>query len=381
MTQTLHRLITGNAGQMDALDENSVDLVLTSPPYPMIEMWDGVFCAQSPTVKSALEQGQGQLAFEHMHQVLDHVWRESLRVLKPGGIMCINIGDATRSLNGQFALYANHARILNQLLALGFSSLPAILWRKPTNAPTKFMGSGMYPPGAYVTLEHEYILIVRNGAKREFKGETDKRLRRQSAYFWEERNRWFSDIWTDLKGVPQALADKGLRQRSAAFPFELPYRLIAMFSVQDDLVLDPFAGIGTTMLAAMATARNSIGIEIDPNLAAAALKRSNECVPLGNQQLDQRLRDHLEFVKQRTANHGPLKYRNQFYGFAVMTRQEKDLRFMSPAAVSWPQPDCVLVDYHEGLPAGYRNLQMPGDVADPGPPPQSPPGDGPVSTH
>ena len=69
--------------------------------------------------------------------------------------------------------------------------MPAILWRKPTNAPNKFMGSGMLPPNAYVTLEHEYILMFRWGAKREFSQEEQKRSRRESAYFWEERNGWF----------------------------------------------------------------------------------------------------------------------------------------------------------------------------------------------
>jgi hypothetical protein len=272
--------------------------------------------------------------------------------------MCINIGDATRSLDGRFALYANHARVINQLSRLDFSCLPVILWRKQTNAPNKFMGSGMYPPGAYVTLEHEYILIVRKGAKREFRTKADKQRRRQSAYFWEERNQWFADVWTDLKGVPQALSQKGLRERSAAFPFELPYRLIIMFSVEGDTVLDPFAGIGTTMIAAMTTARHSIGIEIDHELVDAIQKRSKLCVSLGHQRLDQRLQDHLAFVAQRTASHGPLKYRNRFYGFGVMTRQEQDLRFLMPDRVACPQVDTIQVDYREGSPAKYRRLQL-----------------------
>ena len=58
-------------------------------------------------------------------------------------------------IKDDFCLYPNHARILNYLLDIGFSALPDILWRKQTNAPNKFMGSGMLPAGAYVTLEHE----------------------------------------------------------------------------------------------------------------------------------------------------------------------------------------------------------------------------------
>ena len=131
--------------------------------------------------------------------------------------------------------------------------------------PNKFMGSGMLPAGAYATLEHEYILILRKGNKREFKSKEDKLRRQQSAFFWEERNVWFSDIWEDLKGTKQNNIDKHIRERSGAYPFELPYRIINMFSLRGDTVLDPFLGTGTTTLACMATARNSIGYEVNPN--------------------------------------------------------------------------------------------------------------------
>ena len=128
------------------------------------------------------------------------------------------------------------------------------------------MGSGMLPAGAYVTLEHEYILILRKGSKREFKLDAQKQNRRESAFFWEERNAWFSDVWMDLKGTSQNLGNRTARLRSAAFPFDLPYRLLNMFSVKGDTVVDPFLGIGTTMWAAMAAGRNCIGYEIEARL-------------------------------------------------------------------------------------------------------------------
>ena len=90
---------------------------------------------------------------------------------------------------------------------LGFQSIPLILWRKQTNAPNKFMGSGMLPAGAYVTLEHEYILVLRKGSKREFKKAEEKRNRHESAIFWEERNIWYSDIWMDTERVPSITID------------------------------------------------------------------------------------------------------------------------------------------------------------------------------
>src|SRR5206468_5334175 len=110
-----------------------------------------------------------------------------------------------------FILYPNHVRIASHLVRLGFNPLPAILWRKQTNAPNKFMGSGMFPPGAYVTLEHEYVLIVRKGDKRAFDSEVIRSRRRESAFFWEERNDWFSDVWFDLKGTGQNLVDRDVR--------------------------------------------------------------------------------------------------------------------------------------------------------------------------
>jgi len=108
----------------------------------------------------ALAEHDGKSAFEFMNESLDRVWGECLRVLKPGGFDC----------------------------------LPMIHWFKPTNAPNKFMGSGTLPSGAYVTLEHEYILVFRKGGRRSFLP-SEQGLRRESAFFWEERNSWFSDVW------------------------------------------------------------------------------------------------------------------------------------------------------------------------------------------
>ena len=98
-----------------------------------------------------------------MHSELDKVWGQLGRILVPGGYACINVGDATRTLKGRFQLYPNAERITQRFVDLGFDVLPRIIWRKTTNAPNKFMGSGMLPVGAYVTLEHEYVLIFRNG--------------------------------------------------------------------------------------------------------------------------------------------------------------------------------------------------------------------------
>jgi DNA modification methylase len=345
--KTNHKVIYSDSKNMETVTSESVDLMVTSPPYPMIAMWDEMFAQQSSSVKKALKKGDGANAFELMHQVLDPVWKEVYRTLKFGGFACVNIGDATRTINGNFVLYPNHMRILKSALELGFSALPCILWRKQTNAPNKFMGSGMLPAGAYVTLEHEYILILRKGPKREFKQEEDKRIRHESAVFWEERNQWYSDVWFDVKGTPQALRDKNSRLRSAAYPFEVVYRLINMYSAKGDTVLDPFLGTGTTSAAAIASGRNSIGYEIDPSLEDVIDRIKDVIVDSSKQLIRKRLAKHMEFVVDRLKTKGRFKYENEYYGFPVMTAQEKQLIINDPVNITKPDAGMFEVDYSD----------------------------------
>ncbi len=309
---------------MAGVEDGSVHLVATSPPYPMIEMWDDAFASRNPAIKEAIGSADGKRAFAMMHEELDKAWREVHRVLLPGGFTCINIGDATRSIGKDFQLYPSHARIISAFLDLGFQSLPEILWRKQTNAPNKFMGSGMLPAGAYVTLEHEFILIFRKGGKRNFKDGDAETRRRRSAFFWEERNSWFSDVW-EFKGTSQYMEGGTSRDRNAAFPIELAYRLINMFSLQEDTVLDPFLGTGTTMLAAMISGRNSIGFEIDGGMKPIIEKRVSQLAPLADEFITRRLNSHLEFVKQHLARDKEIKYKNEHHGFPVITNHETDL--------------------------------------------------------
>ncbi len=326
MISTNHRLIIGDAGNLDQLRDESVDLVVTSPPYPLIGMWDELFGLLNPEIKKALAGSEGRRAFELMHRELDRVWSEVSRVLCRGGIACLNIGDATRTVDGLFQLFSNHSRVLQFFLQNEFVALPGIIWRKQTNAPNKFMGSGALPPGAYVTLEHEHILILRKGGKKEFEADRGRRIRQESAYFWEERNLWFSDVWADLKGVGQDLNESGIRGRSAAYPYELAHRLINMFSLQGDLVLDPFVGTGTTMLAAMGNARNSIGVEIESGFKDIIARQCGNIVDFSNDLINKRLQSHLEFTKTRIKDGREIKYINECYKFPVVTRQEVRLQ-------------------------------------------------------
>lgn len=326
-TNMVHNIFIKPSQYLTELADSSVDLVVTSPPYPMIEMWDEILGKQNPKITSALEKNNPRMAFELMHSELDKVWNECWRVMKDGAFLCINIGDATRTIDGEFALYNNNTRIISACEKLGFTNLPNILWRKATNAPNKFMGSGMLPCGAYVTLEHEWILIFRKGSKRPFKTANDKLSRRKSSFFWEERNVWFSDIW-DLKGVKQKIDKSPTRERNASFPLELPYRLINMFSQRGDVVLDPFLGLGTTTLAAMLSERNSVGYEIDPMLRDILRTIISQFdVNKANALINERYLKHLGFIAEREAQKKEIKHFNEKLGCKVMTGQESDLIF------------------------------------------------------
>jgi site-specific DNA-methyltransferase (adenine-specific) len=330
--QTSHALLIGDARDLSAVEAGAVQLVVTSPPYPMIEMWDETFGALDPGVPALLEAGDGMAAFERMHAALDAVWAGCARALAPGGLLCVNIGDATRSLRGEFCLYPNHVRLSLALMRLGLTPLPDVLWRKPTNAPNKFMGSGMLPGGAYVTYEHEYVLIFRKGGKRAF-GPADRARRSASAYFWEERNLWFSDLWTDLRGADQRLGPHGGRARSAAFPFELPWRLIHMYALQGDRVLDPFVGTGTTMAAALAAGRSSVGVELDPGLQPLVADSLQRALLEGPARTAGRLRAHAAAMAARAAAGKPAGHRVEAYDLPVITRQETGLRLLVPTGL------------------------------------------------
>ncbi len=240
------RLVRGDARHLDVIGPDSVHLVVTSPPYPMIPQWDESFRAQ------------GAHDYPGMHRVLTGAWSECRRVLVPGGILAINIGDALRSDREGFRLWPNHAEVTLAARALGLTPLPYILWKKPFNRPNAFLGSGFIPPNAYITLDCEFILLFRKGSLRRLPRNDPARA--ESRFSRAERDRWFSQVWNDVRGARQ----RSPRGRSGAFPEEIPRRLIRMFSLVGDTVLDPFAGTGTTLWSALALGRNAIGVEWDP---------------------------------------------------------------------------------------------------------------------
>ena len=200
------------------------------------------------------------------------------------------------------------------------------------------MGSGMYPAGAYVTYEHEYILIFRKGGKRNF-NEKEKKLRQESAYFWEERNVWFSDLW-EIKGVSQKIKTSNkTRTRNASYPFEIPYRLVNMYSIKGDTVLDPFCGLGTTTLACIASERNSIGIEIDKEIKKIAEETILERYDKLNEIIDKRLSSHLTFIDKLPKEEKEKCYKNNPHNFLVKTKQETNLNIKKIKSIKFNEKE------------------------------------------
>jgi modification methylase len=221
----------------------------------MIPQWDDLF------------RRLGATDYGGMLRVLEDAWVECHRALVPGGILAVSIGDALRTTDREFRLWPNHAHTLLAAERAGFRPLPYILWKKPTNKPNAFLGSGFVPPNAYVTLDCEYILIFRKGRLRRLPPHDPGRA--ASRFSRAERDRWFSQVWSDVRGVSQ----RSVHGRSAAFPLAIPERLVRMFSLVGETVLDPFAGTGTTLEAAVRTGRDAVGVEWDPGTYRTLVER------------------------------------------------------------------------------------------------------------
>jgi modification methylase len=258
--KTSHDLILGDARAASALAENSIHLVVTSPPY-----W---------TLKRYHEQPEqmGHIADYHEFIAgLDLVWKNCYRALVPGGRLIVNVGDiclSRRKNNGRHTVVPLHATIQEHCKAIGFDNLATVIWHKISNANYEVAGGGgflgkPYEPNAVIKNDIEFVLMQRKpGGYRS----PSPRERILSIISEDNYQRWFRQIWTDLPGTSSP-------KHPAPFPLELPERLIRMFSFVGDTVLDPFMGSGTTNLACANWGRNSIGIEVNSDYFELARRR------------------------------------------------------------------------------------------------------------
>jgi site-specific DNA-methyltransferase (cytosine-N4-specific) len=227
---------------MDKVENNSIQCIITSPPYPMISKWDECFSKQIEEhllnwTKYDKSKITGRNKFRLQHIILYRVFLECYRVLVDGGIMCINIGDATQKTEETgFCCFPNYARIVDVLFDIGFVPLIPIFWKKITNRPNAFLGSGFLPVNVYISQDCEYIGIFRKGNKLRSFNEEEKNRRNNSKFTKEERDLWCQQIW-NIQG------ERGSKKHSG-WPKEIFTRLMRMFSIVGDTILDPFAGRG-----------------------------------------------------------------------------------------------------------------------------------------
>ena len=244
--KTNHKIIRGDSRQMNELSNNSVNLVITSPPYWQLKDY------------GTDDQIGYNDSYENYINNLNLVWQECYRVLQNGCRLCINIGDqfARSVYYGRYKIIPIRTEIIKFCETIGFDYMGAIIWQKSTTMNTSggatIMGSFPYPRNGIIKLDYEFILLFKKNGTPE---KIDKNLKELSKMTKEEWNTYFQGHW-NFNGVRQD-------GHIAMFPEELPKRLIKMFSFAGDTVLDPFVGSGTTSLAAKNLGRSTVGYEIN----------------------------------------------------------------------------------------------------------------------
>jgi DNA modification methylase len=258
---TAHDLHLRDARELSFLKDESVQLILTSPPY-----W---------TLKE-YRQSEGQMGYiadyEEFLVELDKVLRHCFRVLVSGGRLICVVGDvclSRRKNEGRHTVVPLHASIQEHCRQLGFDNLAPIIWHKIANAAYEvengsagFLGKP-YEPNAVIKNDIEFILMERKPGGYRTPSIAARVL---SVISGENHQEWFQQIWSGITGA-------STKQHPAPYPVELAERLIRMFSFVGDTVLDPFLGTGTTSIAASRWGRNSVGTEVDPEYFKLLVER------------------------------------------------------------------------------------------------------------
>ncbi len=253
--KTYHKLIFGDSENMKELSDGSVHLVVTSPPY-----------FNAPFDYPDL--------FESYDSYLDKmrkVAKELKRVVALGRCVCIVCDDTL--INGtKFPVVADLTKIY---IEEGFVYRDKIIWIKPEGYIRISKRSGIvlqhpYPMYFYPDNIQETILIFQNG-KFDYKSISDDIKEKSKIDLFEyQQNKWYLTTWNITNVLP---FKNRLENGIAAFPEEIPKRLITLFSFVGETVLDPFMGSGTTNKVAAMLKRNSVGYEIDLELCEIVKKK------------------------------------------------------------------------------------------------------------
>lgn len=250
---------------MNELTDNSVRLIITSPPYFNIKDYskDGY---QKITHSNSIKDDLGNLNNynDYINKLLD-VWKECERVLMPNGKLCINVPLMPMLKKEMNTHYNRHifdlqSDIQNNILKnTNLFLMDLYIWNR-TNASKKLMfGSYPYPNNFYAQNTSEFIAIfVKDGKPIQ----PNKEIKEQSKLTKEEWTNFTKQIWNIP--IPNK-SDIAFGKHSAIMPSEIPYRLIKLYSFVDDIVLDPFAGSGTTLREAKKLNRQYVGYELYEN--------------------------------------------------------------------------------------------------------------------
>ena len=282
---TIHKLIIGNCMVMEEIPDGTVHLMVTSPPY-----------FNAPFDYKGLFKN-----YEQYLGVLRKFAKETFRVLQEGRIAVLNIDDML--INGEkFPIVADATKIFQEA---GFRYRDRIIWKKPDGYLRISRRSGVilqnpYPMYFYPDNLLESIIIFQKG-KFNYRS-IPKEVREASKIDMKEfsNKKWYMTLWEMNNVLPGSPLEKDI----AAFPYELPYRIIKLFSYKGETVLDPFVGSGTTMKAARDLGRNSIGIEIKKSLVPII----KEKLDFGGGQSDlfSDQNDKLEIIYRKPGKYGPV---------------------------------------------------------------------------
>ena len=248
-SQFLDKIFCKSSDNMEELPDNSVHLMVTSPPYNVGKEYDE------------------NLTLQEYRQFLKNVWKEVYRVLVSGGRACINIANL-----GRKPYIPLHAFIIEDMLDLGFLMRGEIIWNKASSSsPSTAWGSWLSAANPTLRDIHEYILVFSKGSfnRKVLSGKISTITK---ADFLELTK----SVWT----FPAESARKV--GHPAPFPVELPYRLIQLYTFEEEVILDPFMGSGQAAIAAIKANRHFSGYDISEEYVKLAEGRIKEYLSVSN---------------------------------------------------------------------------------------------------
>jgi len=235
----INKLILGSAENMKEIPNNSIHLMITSPPYNVSKEYDD------------------DLSLKEYLQLLENSFKETYRVLVNGGRACINVANLGRKPYIPLSDYVSKI-----MLEIGFNMRGEIIWNKAASAsPSTAWGSWQSAANPILRDVHEYILIFSKGDYKREKGDKENSISKEQ--FMELTK----SIWTMNAESARRIG------HPAPFPEELPFRLIQLYSFKGDIILDPFMGSGTTAVSALKTDRKFVGYDISKEYINLADKR------------------------------------------------------------------------------------------------------------